>query len=614
MKKIINKWLLLILFGISFTACNKVLDDVDRVGAIIPDQVWNNAEYVEYYVNNLYGQLPAWNQDYYNNGEAGNNVGNTNSFFRGTNSSADAYPGAFWDYSVVRVINEFFANIYGAKIEVTQKKYLTGQVHFFRAYVYYKMVSSFGGVPIITTVQDPTSDIKKLMVSRNSTAECFKFIEAELDSAISLLPPRGTSGYADGRITKAAAMAVKGQVLLLKASPLFCITKNQQYWTDAYNANLAAKNELDAEGYGLYTNPAFNVHEMMWYDKDGAAKEMVLSVKYQYPSKCNSIQQAQRPLSNSAGAAGAGEPTWELVCAYPMRNGKNITDLNSGYDEKTFWKDRDPRFYSTIVYNGAHYGFGTDASRLQWLCKGMTSSPDGFEGSNGTATGFYCRKGIDTTKTLTTFPQQAFDWPVLRYTEVLLNLAECANETSKSSEAKTYLVAIRNRAHILPGVNNNYGLDAAVGTDYNKTLTAIMKERQIEFVFEGKRLYDLRRRRMFQELRDYGTLHAYAPTLDRQALIALNISGISVNANSSIDEILSQLADFFAKNPTFDKDNLLKSIFTYEQIALDRSGQNKIVLPDRNYFAPLNPDWIKLNTNLKQNTGWDNGDFVPTIQ
>jgi hypothetical protein len=612
MKKIINKWLILVLFGISYIACNKVLDDVDRVGAITPDQVWNNAEYVEYYVNNLYKQLPAWNQDYYNNGEAGNNVSNVNAFFRGTNSSADSYPGASWDYSVVRVINEFFANIYGAKIEETQKKYLIGQAHFFQAYVYYQMVKSFGGVPMITTVQDPTSDIKELMVTRNSTLECFNFIEAELDSAISMLPVRGTTGYADGRITKAGAMAVKGQVLLLKASPLFCVTKNQQYWLDAYNANQAAKSELDAEGYGMYTNSAFNVHEMMWYDKAGAANEMVLVVKYQYPSKPNTHMAAQRPLSNSAGAAGAGEPTWELVKAYPMRNGKNINDPSSGYDERTFWKDRDPRFYSTIVYNGAHYGFGTDATRLQWVCKGMTL--DGFEAPNGTATGFYCRKGIDTTKTITTFPQQAFDWPVLRYTEVLLNLAECANETDKSAEAKTYLVAIRNRAHILPGADNSYGLDAGVGTDYNKTLTAIMKERQIEFVFEGKRLYDLRRRRMFQELRDYGTLHAYAPTLDKQALIALNIPGLSVTMNSSVNEILDQLINFFAENPTYDKDNLLESIFTYEQIALDRSGQNQIVLPDRNYFAPLNPDWITLNTNLKQNTGWDNGDFVPTIQ
>lgn len=614
MKKILYRWFLLLLLGINFSACNEVLDDVDRVGSITPQQVWDSEEYIGYYVNNLYGQLPAWDQDYYNNGEAGNNTSNINGFFRGTNSSADSYPGSFWNYSVIRTINEFFANVDGAQIGVTQKKYFKGQVHFFRAFVYYKMVRIYGGVPIITTVKDPTSDINELMVSRNSSAECFDFIEAELDSAIAMLPPKGTSGYEDGRITKAAAMAVKGQVLLLKASPLFCVSKNQQYWSDAYNANLAAKNELDAEGYGLYTNSAFNVHELMWYDKADAAKEMILFVKYAYPSKPNtqSLVAAQRPLSNSAGAAGAAEPTWELVSAYPMCNGKNIDDPDSGYDVKTFWKNRDPRFYSTIVFNGAYYGFGTDANRLQWVCKGMTL--DGFEAANGTATGFYCRKGIDTTLTKVTFPQQAFNWPVLRYTEVLLNLAECANETNKSSEAKTHLIAIRNRAHILPGLDNNYGLNMKVGSDYNETLSAIMKERQIEFVFEGKRLYDLRRRRMFQELRDYKTLHAYAPSLDKQALIALNIPGITVNENSSVNEVLDQLTNFFANNPKYDKDNLLKNVFTYEELALDRSGQNQIILPDRNYFAPLSPDWIILNKNLKQNKGWDDGDFIPELQ
>lgn len=613
MKNKIKIGCLLLLFGLSFTSCNQVLDDVPRVGSITPAEVWNSQQYIEYYVNSLYGQLPAWDQDYYNSGEAIQQT--VNAFLRGSNSSIDGYPGSFWDYSIIRVINEFFANINGAQIDQIQKKYLKGQAQFFRAYAYFKMVRIYGGVPIVTTVQDPTSDIKSLMVPRNSTSECFNFIVAQLDSAIAILPPRGTAGYGDGRITKGAAMAVKGQVLLWKASPIFCLTKNQQYWTEAYNANLAAKTELDAEGYGLYKNPAFNVHEKMWYDKTGASKEMVLFVKYEYPSKANSqgLIAAQRPISVSAGGAQGGEPNWELVSAYPMRNGMNINDPNSGYDVKTFWKDRDPRFYATVVFNGARYSFGTDATRLQWTCKGM--SIDGFEAPiNGCYTGFYARKCIDTTKTATTFPQQAFDWPVLRYTEVLLNLAECANETSKSSEAKTQLVAIRDRAHLLPGSDNSYGLDAAVGTDYNKTLAAVMKERQIEFVFEGKRLPDLRRRRMFQELRDYGTFHSHVATLNKQALIAMNIPGLAVTANNTVDQILAQLTAFLTANPTFDKDNLLKSIFTYEQLLIDRSGQGQIVLPDRNYFGPLLPDWITLNPNLKQNKGWDNGDFEPRLQ
>jgi hypothetical protein len=28
----------------------------------------------------------------------------------------------------------------------------------------------------------------------------------------------------------------------------------------------------------------------------------------------------------------------------------------------------------------------------------------------------------------------------------------------------------------------------------------------------------------------------------------------------------------------------------------------------------LHPDWITMNPNLKQNKGWDNGEFDPIIQ
>jgi hypothetical protein len=86
-----------------------------------------------------------------------------------------------------------------------------------------------------------------------------------------------------------------------------------------------------------------------WYDKAGSATENIMVVEYKYPAKANSHQQSQRPLSTSSGSAGGNQPTWELVKAFPMDNGKSIADPESGYNEKLFWKNRDPRFYSTIV-------------------------------------------------------------------------------------------------------------------------------------------------------------------------------------------------------------------------------------------------------------------------
>jgi len=58
----------------------------------------------------------------------------------------------------------------------------------------------------------------------------------------------------------------------------------------------------------------------------------------------------------------------------------------------------------------------------------------------------------------------------------------------------------------------------------------------------------------------------------------------------------------------------LKKITKYSYDAIDVSSTNKINVPDTYYFGPLDPSWLTQNPNLKQNQGWDNGDFNPVIQ
>jgi len=73
------------------------------------------------------------------------------------------------------------------------------------------------------------------------------------------------------------------------------------------------------------------------------------------------------------------------------------------------------------------------------------------------------------------------NWPVYRYSEVLLYLAEALNEQSKSGEALPYLNQVRARA----------GLDDIATTDQGQLREIIMHERQVELAFENKRWLDL---------------------------------------------------------------------------------------------------------------------------
>jgi starch-binding outer membrane protein, SusD/RagB family len=620
MKFAINKLsffhLLFLCIGLimSLGACKKVFDVDHPGGTLTGTELWSNSDYIKDYVNDFYNNLPAWNRDEEVSGEAfsGSTGGNALVFFlTGKLTSTSAYPDALWPWTNIRSINTFFANIEGAKSALSSVDYQTlkGQAYFFRAYLYYRMVKIYGGIPIITTVQDPTADPSSLLVARNTSLECFDFISGQLDTAISLLPTTWT-GNDLGKVTKGAAMAVKGEALLLKASPLFCTTANAVYWTDAYNALMAAKTELDADGYGLYTDATLKATENMWYNKTGAAKEMVLYVRYNYPQKTNGFQQGQRPLSETSGSAGVCDPTWEMVKGYPMKNGLNITDPLSGYDSTEYWKERDPRFYTAIVYNGARYDFADVTPRVEWIFNGI-GNLDAYKSTpNYNITGFYCRKEIDTTLGATVWNHQAFDWPIIRYAEVLLNLAEAANETGHSGDVKNLIIPIRQRAGIDAG-SGDYGLAAGVGSDYQVTLDAIMKEREIEFAFEGKRFWDLRRRRLFSVLNNYGTLHAYGPYFNKTA--ASSQYGVDVTQSNS--GIANQLTDIVVNPPAnFDTDAFLKNITNYVYEPIDLSSSNQINIPATYYFAPIDPQYILQNKNLAQNMGWDGGSFNPVIQ
>lgn len=112
------------------------------------------------------------------------------------------------------------------------------------------MVRVYGGVPMLLLPQKLTDD---LLVSRNKTSECIDIIIKDLDYAYENLPWSWT-GDDLGRATKAAALALKGRVLLFYASPQFNPDNRMDRWEAAYKVNKQAKEELEANGYGLYAS------------------------------------------------------------------------------------------------------------------------------------------------------------------------------------------------------------------------------------------------------------------------------------------------------------------------------------------------------------------------
>jgi hypothetical protein len=251
------------------------------------------------------------------------------------------------------------------------------------------------------------------------------------------------------------------------------------------------------------------------------------------------------------------------------------------FDLQEFWENRDPRFYENIVYNGAIYEISGIAGRRQYTDIAVGGRDDGFGPDQQFGrSGFYTPKGIDKSLPVAEVEQNDVDWVEIRFAEVLFNFAEAALETGKPDEALAVLKDIRERAGIEPGADGNFGLDDNMTVEEMRD--ALHHEKYIEFAFEGKRFWDLRRwRKLHTDLdgsKKYGMLAELKPGLD----------------------------------PTSGQE-FLPTDFDYTVQELYNTGQTEMYTPETYYFFPIHKDEIEKNPNLEQNLGWENGTFDPTL-
>lgn len=427
-------------------------------------------------------------------------------------------------YTRIRQINLFLDNIDKHGMAEADKNPLKGQMYFWRAYQYFEMVKLYGGVPIVLTAQNPiVSEADAAAIPRSSTSACIDQIVADLDKAKELLS--GTTWGADdwGRITSGAAAAFKGRVLLTWASPLFNPNDDVARWQRAYDANLEAKTLLETkEGKGLFvTGGTANGKAWgdMWFkEKDNPEAVIVYGFNNLADTgvqKNNGWEKACR--SKTTGGSGSISPTKQMVDAFPMADGKSIVG-NPSYNPVLFYKNRDPRFYKTFVYNGAAWPYAENTNFKQWTYSWYTTNPANStvvpnkftETLGANSSGIYLSKATAASASAAAsgFQYSGTDYMEMRFAEVVLNLAESAIGINKLDEGKTLIKSIRIRAGITIG-DGHYGL--ANVTTRDQHFAAVLNERRIEFAYENKRFYDLRRWKLFDASAGTTTRLGFAP-------------------------------------------------------------------------------------------------------
>ncbi|WP_421943305.1 RagB/SusD family nutrient uptake outer membrane protein [Pedobacter sp.] len=603
--------IIIIALGVFFLlpSCKKALDKQD-LNKVSPEFVFSDSILVKQQLDFIYDQnLPTWFGNVTGSLGASNDKSDEgwaeNAFVQGTltiNSVSDmGSSNTAGNYFKIRIINQFIQDLRNSPLAPGLKKRFEAQALFFRAFRYHNLVRLYGGVPLVLLPLDAVGDDAKeaARVPRSKTSDCFKQITADLDTAAKYLPKKWlTADY--GRITAGGALAYKGRVLLEYASPQYLngdqTATELTRWEAAYVANKAAYDLLIASGYGLHPS-----YDNMWFTEGNGNPEAVMVTCFNnspgdQTSKPNGYESSTRPAYLSTGtAATSNQPTWNLVQAYPMKDGK-MPDANPVtnksaylYNQNTFYKNRDPRFDKTIAFNGSTWAINSNTNYRLWtyfapLANGTLRS---VEPSGTTTTGFYLRKAIDPNLGLNSVPFAGTDWMEIRFAEVVLNLAEAAAETGRMDEAFEGIRSIRRRAGIEPGADGNFGLDIAIKADRMRMINMLMLERQIEFAFEGKRFFDLRRRKM---------------------LLSLNGSrrtGIRIVTTSTAPASLTA-------SPYVGRDGLAQdqayTFFTVSIVNLDT--RFTITYQPGSYFYAIPTASINSNPAILQNNNWG-GSFDP---
>lgn len=592
--------LLAVASTVTMTACRKDFFEVEDQNGI-DSRIWDDEGAVGLFLDKTYDLvLPTWPVpgSIHNTSDELNNANTAFLYGQLTeNSVTDIGTGNSITtnrYFDIRRCNVAIQGLNEGKLPVATRNTLKGQFFFMRAFVYFRLVSLYGGVPLILKTQDPTGD--DLNVPRSKTSECIKAIVSDLDSAAAYLPALWT-GANIGRITKATAMGFKGKVLLFWASPQFNPTNIASRWEEAYVANKAAHDTAVAHGYILFNNYA-----NIFVTEDN--REVMLVRKHDAvsisPGRGTNTEYITRPFSESGNGGGSNQPTWNLVQAYLSREGLPITHASSGYNANQFWLNRDPRFEMSVAYNGGVWPLSSKAGRKQWSYVGVLD-----ESASTVVTGFYCKRICNPTLSATQALYNSnsgggsgMDWIEMRFAEVVMNLAECANETGRLTESKDMVRRIRQRAGIQAG-SFDFGL--GIATTQAQMRSLILNERQVEFAMEGKRYWDLRR------TRNFGMISA------RQSYRATPRLPYMAGTGSVSGRIYLDMPNALGIRPrdtaNLNNASVMTAIFT--QAAASLEGSNVVSIPERYYFYALPNFFNQASYTMAQTQGWTGGTFDP---
>ncbi|MFT3704071.1 MAG: RagB/SusD family nutrient uptake outer membrane protein [Agriterribacter sp.] len=341
------------------------------------------------------------------------------------------------DYQIISRANQILASIDNVDFDATSKANLKGQALFLRAFAYFELARYFGKAPLHLT---PVTSREESAAELATTDQLYAQIEADAKDAATMLKPKSTQEA--GRVTSGSAKTLLGNLYIV-----------QKRWADAESV---LKEVVNSGEYALmedyndafsYTNAnknnAESVFEIQYMEGSAGYNGSLIYNFLPRPMTAAELEPITQ-TSNPQDLSGEGNniPTPDIIAAYETDDKRK--DISIGYVT-----------LSQSLRTNKVYPYIKKFAR-----------PHATHGNTGN------------------------NWPVYRYAEVLLFLAEALNEQNKPGDADDYLNMIRTRA----------GLPNTTASSQADMREAIFKERRIELAFENKRWFDILRTDRIQEI------------------------------------------------------------------------------------------------------------------
>lgn len=519
-----RKAFLIIATSLMIVSCSDILDK-QPLDSISENNVFNDATFLQNYVFNIYGGIkPPWSPGsggYIGLTDIATYAPDTHDKSEGLRNYVEGIMSAdnitsltdIWadEYDYIKRANIFFEKIEESELSAEELDPLVGEVHFLRAWMYFELIRTYGGVPIITSSFE--LEAESFDVAKSTYDECAQFVLDECDNAIVRL----NASAAPGKASKAAAMALRARMLLYVASPLHNPSNDITKWQAAEVATKAVI-DLDYSLHPTYDDLFFQPIEEdeTIFGRSYTAGSSIPDWGYNYDYWPSGFDARQRIM-----------PTQTFINMFQLTNGEypyladgETVNPSSGYDPQLPNENRDPRYYSNILYPGAGpvnivdgskstqrvyeywedanpnsnneppylnpnkvdpingqdlYDFGRD-SKTYWV-KGKTPFHWRVQ------TGYTFRKLLDFNG-----PRASFDYDYsqstvyMRLAEFYLNYAEIQIALGDEAKAREYINKVRQRASVnMPDITSS-GADLV--RDYRN-------ERAIELVLEDMRFFDI---------------------------------------------------------------------------------------------------------------------------